>query len=197
MSDSAGLAGIGVAYNGALPTFTINSSGPFDGVLALDTGGLFIPSTAGLNLNSIGGSSTFFLGSTTGAYYAGTLAPGANNTYRLGGGTGGLSLGANLTSIGAGNSLGSIAISENVLTGNAAVQIGALSGTYQATSVQMVNGNGTITLWSANNSFSGTVTVNQGSALQIVQNFALGTNTGSLANAALQINGGSLNTQQR
>ena len=195
LSDAAGLAAIGVAYNGALPSFTLSSSssGPFAGVLALDTGGLYIPTTP-LNLNSIGGSGTFFLGSTTGAYYAGTLAPGANNTYRLGGGTGGLSLGATLTSIGTGNSLSSNGIAENVLTGSASVQIGALSGAYQSTSVEMVNGNGTVTLWTANNSFSGTVSVNLGSALQIVQNFALGTNTGSLANAALQINGGSLNT---
>src|SRR5207302_1387979 len=161
-----GLAGIGVAYNGALPTFTVSSNGPFGGVLALDTGGLYIPSTAGLNLNSIGGSSTFFLGTTTGAYYASPLAPGASNTYRIGGGTGNLNLGANLISNAAGNNLGTFAIAENVLTGNAAVQIGALSGALQSTSVQLVNGNGTVSLWSANNTFSGTVSVNVGSALQ-------------------------------
>ena len=178
VSDSGGLAGIGVAYDGALPTFTVSSSGPFGGVLAIDTGGLYIPTTP-LNLGNIGGSSTFFLGSTTGATYAGALTS-SSGVYRLGGGNSSLTLGGGLA--------------QNILTGSGAVQIGALSGGYQATSIQLVNGNGTVVLSNADNTFSGTFSVNLGSSLTIANAFALGTNSGTLANAVLQLDGGAFNS---
>lgn len=90
-SDGTGLAGIAVAYNGALPAFgavagqinaTTSVAGGYTGVLALDINAY----TTALDMSTINGGN-MWLGTSTGSlYFAQTLGAGAGGIYRLGGG---------------------------------------------------------------------------------------------------------------
>ncbi|NBV34401.1 MAG: hypothetical protein EBR81_11605, partial [Proteobacteria bacterium] len=212
LSDGAGLSGLGLAGNFAPPSFTVvdgtssatanpgqilfKSSGDYAGVLALDTYNY----TQTLNMGALGGGkmwlgtsviydSVGWSGQTL--YFNPTLTPGSADTvatapiytgstastpvYRLGGGgvRGFLQIGASAY--------------ENVLTGLANVQIGAIPTANAAAGTSYVNGNiGGVNLLNRNDLATGSmVFVNRDSNLAIGNAFALG-------NATLVLNGGNV-----
>ncbi len=167
----------------------LSSTGNYLGVVALDNGWHY----GALNLaqmeTALGGGK-LWLGTSTGnqIYFAPTLSPGADGVYRLGGGgnQGSLVLGFNAF--------------ENVLTGANAVNVGANDFGFNA--VSYVNGNFNLTLRTRND-FSGDVTADRDSTLNIENSFALGTgklvvnqasdvSAGGAAGGLLQTNGGSM-----
>ncbi|HEY5314450.1 MAG TPA: autotransporter-associated beta strand repeat-containing protein, partial [Pirellulales bacterium] len=188
-SDGASIAGIGVAYNGPLPSFASSTTGPYGGYIALDAGLYNQP----LDMATIG-NGTFFLGSSITASngletFAGVLTPGAPDTvggpnvYRLGAGGGTLAIGANDVT---GGATGLVA---NVLTGDNNVQIGAITGSLQAESVAMAGGAGLVLLYTPND-ISGTISVNNNSTLGIYNSLALGTATLEPDGGTIIANGG-------
>lgn len=146
-SDRAGLAVLSLAYsgnvgvNGGLTgTMHFNSNnigGPFSAVFAIDAMGY----SGDIDLSTLGGGNAF-LGTAIGGNFSGHLTPAAANSlipsldgnapeqfaggvYRLGGGGSGF---LNFTG------------AENQLTGNNAVQIGAISNVTQGASFVLQNG---------------------------------------------------------
>ncbi len=93
-SDGIGLAGLGIAHNGALPTITtgaavagsvrVESTGPFAGVLSLDYGYY----SQALNMSSLAGGNWWLGNSTQGEafYFNNTLGAASNGKYLIGGG---------------------------------------------------------------------------------------------------------------
>lgn len=195
-SDGMGLAGLGIGYNGALPTITtgaalpgqvhIESTGPFAGVITLDYGYY----SQSLNMASIPGGS-WFLGNSQQAeayYFNPVLGAAANGKYLLGGG--GNQSGINFGSVSVGSANTRTPLFENLFTGgtagNVRVEIGALTADLSANGPSMVNGNsGIMVLATRNTTLTGDVRVNTNSTLVLGNNFALGS-------GRLVLNGGNL-----
>lgn len=196
-SDGVGLAGIGLAHNGVLPTIItsgtptagqvkIESSGPFGGALTLDYGYY----SQSLNLGAIG-NGDWWLGNSTQAeayYFNPTLGANANGRYQLGAGgsQNAIEFGGVLVST------GRTALFENVLTGGSTnstrVEIGALTADLFANGPSFVNGNSGgvgMTLLTRNLGLTGDIRVNTNSTLNLGNNFALGS-------GRLVLNGGNL-----
>lgn len=193
-SDGVGLAGLGIAHNGALPTITtgvalagqvhVESTGPFAGVITLDYGYY----DKALNMATIPGGN-WFLGNSTQAetfYFNQTLGAAANGKYLIGGGgnQSGITFGSVLVSA------GRTSLFENVFSGGSAgnvrVEVGALTADLSANGPSFVNGNsGFMAMISRNTSLVGDVRVNTNSVLAIGNNFALGS-------GRLILNGGGL-----
>ncbi|MDB6120936.1 MAG: uncharacterized protein JWO08_4717, partial [Verrucomicrobiaceae bacterium] len=179
ISDGSGLAGIAVAYNGALPAFgtgagqlNFTSTGAFKGVLALDINAY----TTALDMAAIGGGN-MWLGTSTGSIYFAQTLGASGGVYRLGGGgnQGVLQIGGGSNTVG---------IFENVLTG-ANVEIGAMISGINANGSFYNNGNiGNVSLNNRNLGLTGYVSANAGT-LAINNAFALG-------NSVLRLNGGNL-----
>ncbi|HEY5313029.1 MAG TPA: hypothetical protein VIK18_10940, partial [Pirellulales bacterium] len=142
ITEPTGIGFIGMSYNPASSAAVQSLLGNVNfstTVLASDaqgavSGGLGIDTsyfTAPLNMASLG-DGNLFLGSTstsgTAFYAAPSLAPGAGNVYRIGGGGGALALSP---------------LYANVLTGTASVQVGVASNGANAAGVVPTNGNGT------------------------------------------------------
>ena len=160
-----GLGVLNLQYVGALPTVTFSSAAAgYDGVVALDVVGF---STA-LDQSAIGGGKTFLGGGLTNqsaAYTASSLTPGANSTYRIGGG-------------------GTLWFNTPVLAGANSVQFGAIGKAVQAQAFSPGLGGGTVFLNVAN-SFSGGSTINVGQSVEIG-------NAGALGSGSIVFNGGTL-----
>lgn len=194
-SDGIGLAGLGIAHNGALPTILttgtpaagqvkIESTGPFGGVLALDYGYY----SRDLDLASIGNGDWWLGGSLSAEtfYFNDTLGANSNGRYQLGGG-------GNQSSI----NFGSVFVSgarttlfENLFSGGTSnsvrVEAGALTDELFANGPSFVNGNaGTVVLPTRNTGLVGDVRVNTNTSLALGNNFALGS-------GRLVLNGGNL-----
>lgn len=194
-SDGIGLAGLGIAHNGALPTIItsgtptagqvkIESTGPFGGVLALDYGFY----SQDINLATIGAGDWWLGGSlsTDTYYFNDSLGANSNSRYQLGGG-------GNQSSV----NFGSVLVSgnrtplfENIFSGgtagNVRIEAGALTAELFANGPSFVNGNaGTIVLPTRNLGLVGDVRVNTNTSLALGNNFALG-------NGRLVMNGGNL-----
>lgn len=203
-SDGIGLAGLGIAHNGALPTITtgvaspgqvhIESTGPFAGVIALDYGFY----SQNLNLAAIPGGN-WWLGNSTQAeafYFNASLGASANGKYLLGGGGGesGLDLGGVLVS-------GTrFALFDNVITGGTAStvrsEIGALTADLFANGPSFVNGNSGFTaLLGRNPGLAGDTRVNTNSTLAIGNNFALGSGRLILNGGTIRYDFGPVNFQ--
>ena len=187
-TDGGGLGGIGLAYNGVAPTINgvggpgvikLVTTGDYDGVLSLDVNNY----TQALNLNTLANGKMWLGSSLTGNqtnYFSPTLTAGAPDTvatapvftgsttttpvYRLGGGgnQGQLIIGANAF--------------ENVLTGLANVQIGAVVTPNAASQLAYINGNiGNVQFFNRNNLAAGSkVFLNRDSSLVVGNAFALG-----------------------
>ena len=194
-SDGMGLAGLGIGYNGALPTITtgaasagqvhIESTGPFAGLLTLDYG----YTNQALNMAAIAGGN-WFLGNSQQSeayYFNNTLGAAANGKYLLGGGGGQSMLNFGSLSVGSQNTR--TPLFENIFTGGTAnttrIEIGALTADLFANGPSMVNGNGQIVLPTRNTTLTGDVRVNTNSTLVLGNNFALGS-------GRLVLNGGNL-----
>ena len=151
-SSSSALAVVSVGYD-VLPS-NVGSSGGITsataGVFALDG----LTYTKSLDLSAIGTAGTWSLGATNfnGRYRGATLTPGSGNTYRLGGGGGTLRV-----------------ETANVITGSAALQIGAING-----ATALTNSVGTVVITTEQN-YSGGTNVQSGT-LVVVGNSALGSN---------------------
>ena len=149
-SDGYGLGGLGIAYNGPLPTIItagvptagqvkVETTGPYGGVLALDYGFYSQP----LNMAAVA-DGTWWLGNSSQAdsyYFNATLGANTNGRYQLGGGGnqaaihfGGLLFNASRTGL-----------FENVFTGGTPntvrVDIGAVTGDAVFNNPSFVNGN--------------------------------------------------------
>lgn len=181
-SDGQGLAGISLAYNGAIPqilttgnatngTIVVKSTSDYSGVLGLDTNNFstYIDMSQvadgkmwlGTSINPSQNNTTNFNSGSVN-YFQQTLGPAAGNVYRLGGGgnQGSLAFGA--------------AVFENVFTGNVSLEIGANTANSNVGGPSYINGNiGNITLSNRNN-FSGGVTLNPSANLQLTNAYALG-----------------------
>jgi autotransporter-associated beta strand protein len=193
-SDGIGLASLGIAHNGALPTITtgaavagsvrVESTGPFAGVLSLDYGYY----SQALNMSTLAGGNWWLGNSTQGEafYFNNTLGAASNGKYLIGGGgdQSGINFGSVLVS-GVRTSL-----FENVFTGGTAnttrVEVGALTADLFANGPSFVNGNsGFQVMATRNTGLLGDVRVNTNTTLAIGNNFALG-------NGRLVLNGGAL-----
>lgn len=194
-TDGLGLAGIGIAHNGPLPTIItsgvptagqikLETTGAYGGALTLDYGYY----SQALNMASVG-NGALWLGNSQQAdsyYFNQTLGTNANAEYQLGAGGnqahvyfGGLLMSA-----------GRQSVFENVFNGGAAnavrIEIGALTGNLAAEGPSYINGNsGGIGLLTRNMGLTGDVRVNTNTTLNIGNNFALG-------NGRLVLNGGNL-----
>jgi len=193
-SDTIGISGVSFAYHTSPATkglsqadimnvltttptdgkVSFSSTGGYLGVVALDNGWQYNALDLGAMETALGGK--LWLGSSTAnqVYFAPTLQPGADNVYRLGGGgnQGTLIVGLNAF--------------ENVLTGNRSVVVGANDFGFNA--VSYVNGNSNVTLRTRNN-FTGDITAERDSTLNIENSFALGTGK-LLANQASDVTAG-------
>ncbi|MBL9089899.1 MAG: autotransporter-associated beta strand repeat-containing protein, partial [Planctomycetaceae bacterium] len=193
-SDNIGISGVSFAYHTSPATkglsqadimnvltntptdgkVSLESTGGYLGVVALDNGWQYNALDMGAMETALGGK--LWLGSSTSnqVYFAPTLQPGADNVYRLGGGgnQGSLIVGLNAF--------------ENVLTGNRSVVVGANDFGFNA--VSYVNGNSSVTLRTRNN-FTGDITAERDSTLNIENSFALGTGK-LLANQASDVTAG-------
>jgi hypothetical protein len=149
-SDGYGLGGIGVAHNGVLPNIItsgtpsagqikVESTGPFEGVLALDYGyysRALTPATVGNGNWWIGNSQQ-----NDSYYFNSTIGASANGKYLLGGGgsIGSVQFGSVLVSG------GRTSLFENVFSGGTAnqvrIEIGAQTGDFAWNSPSFVNGN--------------------------------------------------------
>lgn len=192
-SDAYALGGIGIAHNGTLPAIIttgtptagqvkVESTGPFDGVLALDYGyysQTLTPATLG--------NGNWFIGNSQqndSYYFNSTLGASANGKYLLGGGgdQGSVQFGSVLVSG------GRTSLFENVFTGGSAnqvrIEIGAQTGDFAWNSPSFVNGNSAyVALTTRNTGLVGDVRVNTNTTLGLGNNFALG-------NGRLILNGG-------
>jgi autotransporter-associated beta strand protein len=192
-SDGVALAGIGISANitpaalaTLLGTLTMTTTGDFGGVVSLDANNW----NSALSLTALDAASNsgkhLWLGSSMNPiqtyfntnylnYNAATLTPASDNVIRIGGG---------------GNQ-GSIALGvgqfENVLSGNADLQIGAVTAGINANGPMYINGNiGQLLLNTRNLAFTGSVEVNVGGQLTIG-------NANALVNAsAINMEGGNL-----
>lgn len=183
-SDAYGLGGIGIAHNGVLPNIItsgtpsagqikVESTGPFDGVLALDYGyysRALTPATVGNGNWWIGNSQQ-----NDAYYFNSTIGASANGKYLLGGGgsIGSVQFGSVLVSG------GRTSLFENVFTGGTAnqvrIEIGAQTGDFTWNSPSFVNGNSSyVALTTRNTGLVGDVRVNTNTTLGIGNNFALG-----------------------
>ncbi len=130
-----------------LNSSTISMYGGFGAALQIS-----VPEfSSAINLANVG-NGRLFLGSYGGTevqYLAPTLGVGADDTYRLGGNTGG--------------SLSFVGVN-NVLTGSARVIIGSQLGNLQGSAI--TNGGGTVIIRNSND-FSGGTTISKGSILSI------------------------------
>jgi autotransporter-associated beta strand protein len=183
-SDGYGLGGIGVAHNGVLPNIItsgtpsagqikVESTGPFDGVLALDYGyysRALTPATVGNGNWWIGNSQQ-----NDSYYFNSTIGASANGKYLLGGGgsIGSVQFGSVLVSG------GRTSLFENVFSGGTAnqvrIEIGAQTGDFAWNSPSFVNGNSSyVALTTRNAGLVGDVRVNTNTTLGIGNNFALG-----------------------
>ena len=161
---SAGLGGTPTTDN-----YYLSAINPSGGVLALNT-----VYTQALDMGKLG-DGMWFLGSTSnavganGSYDAATLKPGANNTYRLGGGGSTLFFGSN----GATNVLTNVSatVASNVIVGAPmSLQNNGPLG----------NGAGTVVLL-GNQNYTGSTLINRGSVLDV---------RGSLATSGMEVYGG-------
>jgi autotransporter-associated beta strand protein len=195
-SDGLGLGGIGIAYNGVLPSLItsgtpaagqikIESTSTYGGAITLDYGYYSQP----LNMATVG-SGNMWVGNSTQAntyYFNPNFGTASNGEYQLGGGgnQGGLFFGGVLVS--AGNQL----LFENIFSGGTSgttrVEIGALTGNLAAEGPAYINGNAGsgIGFLTRNTGLTGDVRVNTGSTIQLGNNFALG-------NSRLVLNGGNI-----
>lgn len=194
-SDGVGLAGLGIAHNGALPTIIttgspaagqvkVETTGPFGAVLGLDYGYY----SQAINLATIG-NGDWWLGNSTQAeafYFNNTLGANSNGKYQIGAGgaQNGVSFGSVLVSG------GRTPLFENLFTGGTAnttrVEVGALTADLFANGPSFVNGNGTnMVMVTRNTGLVGDTRVNTNTTLAIGNNFALG-------NGRLILNGGNL-----
>ncbi|MGC3968307.1 MAG: autotransporter-associated beta strand repeat-containing protein [Pirellulales bacterium] len=162
-SDILNILTTGPAADGKV---VLSTTGNYLGVIALDNGWQY----GALNLaemeTALGGGK-LWLGSSTGSgsvaggqvYFAPSLSSNNGNVYRLGGGgnQGSLIMGGNGF--------------ENLLTGTASVIVGANDFGFNA--VSYVNGNFNLTLRTRNN-FTGDITAQRDSTINIENNFALG-----------------------
>jgi autotransporter-associated beta strand protein len=183
-SDGYGLGGIGVAHNGVLPNIItsgtpsagqikVESTGPFDGVIALDYGyysRALTPATVGSGNWWIGNSQQ-----NDSYYFNSTIGASANGKYLLGGGgsIGSIQFGSVLVSA------GRTSLFENVFSGGTAnqvrIEIGAQTGDFAWNSPSFVNGNSSyVALTTRNAGLVGDVRVNTNITLGIGNNFALG-----------------------
>ncbi len=167
-TDGSGVGVLNMQYVGALPSVTWNSSlSTADGVIAIDVVGYSTP----LNLATASPNGRLFLGAGAfnqgASYTAPTLGVGANNTYRIGGGG------------------GQFWINSPVLTGTASVQAGVYTAGPQAQGIAPDRGGTSILLLNTPNSFTGGLTLNSGTLLEVNHENALGT-------GPLIFNGGSL-----
>lgn len=196
-SDAYGLGGIGIAHNGVLPTIItsgtptagqikVESTGPFDGVLALDYGYY----SRELNPATIAGGN-WWIGNSQQAeayYFNDSIGASANGKYLLGGG--GDQSGVSFGSVSVGTANTRTPLFENLFSGGTAnsvrIEVGALTGDFINNSPAFVNGNsGFIVLPTRNTGLTGDVRVNAGTTLAIGNNFALGS-------GRLVMNGGSI-----
>lgn len=195
-SDDIGLAGLGIGYNGALPTIItsgtptagqvkLETTGAYAGVITLDYGFYSQP----LNMASVG-NGTLWLGNSQPAdayYFNPSLGANANGEYQLGGGGNQAFTYFGGVLMSAGRQL----LFENVFTGGTSgttrIEVGALTGNLAAEGPSFVNGNAGagIGFLTRNVNLSGDVRVNTNSTIQIGNNFALG-------NARLVLNGGNI-----
>ena len=194
-SDGYGLGGLGIGHNGALPTIItagtplageikVESTGPFDGVLALDYGYY----SQDLNPSAVG-NGNWWIGNSQQSetfYFNDTIGVSANNKYLLGGG--GNQSGVNFGSVFV--SAVRTTLFENLFSGGSAdqvrIEIGAQTGDFAWNAPSFVNGNtGLITLATRNLGLTGDVRVNTNSTLVLGNNFALGS-------GRLVFNGGNL-----
>ncbi|MGC3969633.1 MAG: hypothetical protein QM775_20570 [Pirellulales bacterium] len=149
-SDGVGLAGLGLAHNGPLPTIItagsptagqvkVESTGLYAGVVTLDYGYY----DRALDMSAIPGGN-WWLGNSTQSesfYFNSTLGASTNGRYLLGGGgnQSGITFGGVQVS---GNRLG---LFENIFSGGSAgqtrVEIGALTAELAANGPSFVNGN--------------------------------------------------------
>ena len=191
-SDAYGLGGIGIAHNSTLPDIIstgtpttgqikVESTGPYDGVLALDYG--YFSQT--LNPATIAGGK-WWIGNSQQSesyYFNGSIGASAGGKYLLGGG-------GNQSSV----NFGAVSVSsartplyENLFSGGTAdtvrIEVGAQTGDFAWNSPSFVNGNGFANLMTRNTGLVGDVRVNTNSTVNIGNNFALG-------NGRLILNGG-------
>lgn len=194
-SDGLGLAGLGIAHNGVLPTIItsgtptagqvkVESTGPFAGVIGLDYGFY----GQGLDMAAIPGGD-WWLGNSQQAeayYFNPTLGAAAGGKYLLGGG--GSNSGVNFGSVLV--NAARTTVFENIFTGGTAgqvrVEVGAQTGDFAWNSPSFVNGNsGFIVMGTRNSGLVGDVRVNTNTTLSIGNSFALG-------NGRLILNGGNI-----
>lgn len=192
-SDAYGLGGIGIAHNNVLPAIItsgipaagqikVESTGPFDGTLALDYGfysKALTPATIGNGNWWIGNSQQ-----NDAYYFNPTIGASANGKYLLGGGgnQGSVQFGSVLVSG------GRTSLFENVFSGGSAnqvrIEVGAQTSDFTWNSPSFVNGNlGYVALTTRNADLIGDVRVNTNTTLGLGNNYALG-------NGRLIINGG-------
>ncbi len=194
-SDALSLGGIGLAHNSVLPAIItsgtptagqvkVESTGPYDGVLALDYG--YYSRT--INPANIG-NGNWWIGNSqqNDAYYFNpSIGASANGKYLLGGGgnQGSVQFGSVLVSA------GRTSLFENVFTGGTAnevrIEIGAQTADFKWNAPSYVNGNsGYVALTTRNVGLIGDVRVNTNTTLGLGNNFALGS-------GRLIINGGQI-----
>ena len=192
-SDALALGGIGLAHNSVLPSvitsgtpsagqIKVESTGPFDGVLALDYG--YYSQT--INPASIA-NGNWWIGNSQqndSYYFNPSIGASANGKYLLGGGgnQGSVQFGSVLVSA------GRTSLFENVFSGGTAnqvrIEIGAQTGDFAWNSPSYINGNlGYVALTTRNSGLVGDVRVNTHTTLGLGNNFALGS-------GRLIINGG-------
>lgn len=192
-SDALALGGIGLAHNSVLPAIItsgtptagqikVESTGPFDGALALDYG--YYSRT--INPANIG-NGNWWIGNSqqNDAYYFNpSIGASANGKYLLGAGgnQGSVQFGSVLVSG------GRTSLFENVFTGGTAnqvrIEIGAQTADFEWNAPSYINGNsGYVALTTRNAGLVGDVRVNTNTTLGLGNNFALGS-------GRLIINGG-------
>lgn len=191
-SDDLSVGGLGIAYDGALPTFGagagqvnfVSTSAVSRGVIALDIG--LFTQTIDQSTLAAGGKHMWLgasqgISNTNSIYFAPTLTGSTDGVIRLGGGgsVGNLVIGAGAF--------------EGVLSGSGGVQLGILPATYDASAPHNVmNGNiGSIQLANRNLGLSGNVWLNGVNGDNSGGDLALG-NSFALGNAVLKINGGTI-----
>ncbi|HEY5310950.1 MAG TPA: autotransporter-associated beta strand repeat-containing protein, partial [Pirellulales bacterium] len=174
VSDQNGLAQLGLAYDGLPTAFTVQSTGPFTGVLGIGNPSFSTP----LDMGDYGNGLMFLGSSQTGVFQGATLtAPATTNTYLLGAGGGSLTI----------NSPSLVDNGANPVS----LEVGALSNTYQATSVLLNNGNGVLILNNAN-TFTGGTTLNGNGVANTTNAILQIGNDQALGSGTLTFNGGVL-----
>ncbi|MGV3660650.1 MAG: autotransporter-associated beta strand repeat-containing protein [Prosthecobacter sp.] len=194
-SDGLGLAGIGIAHNGPLPTIIttgtpaagqvkVESTGPFAGVIGLDYGYY----SQGLDMAAIPGGAWWLGNSIQGeAYYFNpSLGAASGGKYLLGGG--GSNSGVNFGSVLV--NAGRTTVFEDIFSGGTPnqvkIEVGAQTGDFAWNAPSFVNGNsGFIVMATRNTGLVGDVRVNTNSTLSIGNSFALGS-------GRLVLNGGNI-----